>query len=135
MNDRLYLVQGVPGTGKTTLALQFLLKGRDLGEPVLYITLSETREEVAEVARSHGFSLEGVSLYELSTAEQALRLQDGGTMFATSEVELRETMRILLAEVDRVKPRRVVFDSLSEIRLLSQSGPRFRRELLMLKQH
>jgi circadian clock protein KaiC len=133
--DRVYLLQGQPGTGKTTLALQFLFAGRDRGEPVLYITLSETREEILEVARSHGFSLEGVSLYELSTAEETLRLQDVGTMYATSDVELQETMRVLLDEVERVKPTRVVFDSLSEIRLLSQTQVRFRRQLLALKQH
>jgi circadian clock protein KaiC len=133
--DRVYLLQGQPGTGKTTLALQFLFTGRDRGEPVLYITLSETRDEIYEVARSHGFSMEGVSLYELSTAEESLRLQEGGTMYATSDIELQETMRVLLDEVERVKPRRVVFDSLSEVRLLSQTPVRFRRQLLALKQH
>ncbi len=133
--NRVYLLQGQPGTGKTTLALQFLFAGRDRGEPVLYITLSETRDEIMEVARSHDFSMEGVSLYELSTAEETLRLQDVGTMYATSDVELQETTRVLLDEVERVKPTRVVFDSLSEIRLLSQTAVRFRRQLLALKQH
>src|SRR5205085_8200683 len=123
---RLYLVSGTPGVGKTTLALQFLLAGCKAGEKVLYITLSETESEIRQVARSHGWSLEGVHLYELSTAEQTTRLDDENTLYATQDIELKETIRVLLREVERINPSRVVFDSLSEIRLLSQTPARYR---------
>jgi circadian clock protein KaiC len=132
---RLYLVQGTPGVGKTTLALQFLLEGIRKGERVLYITLSETEEEINQVAASHGWTLQGIHLYELSMAEQTLRLDEENTLYATADVELKETVRVLLAEVARVKPSRVVFDSLSEIRLLAGTPVRYRRQLLSLKQY
>ena len=134
-SNRMYLVQGTPGVGKTTLSLQFLMDGAKRGERVLYITLSETKEEILAVAESHGFSLDGVDLFELSTAEQTLRLNDENTLYATEDVELRETMKVLLGEVERIAPSRVVFDSLSEIRLLAQTPVRYRRQLLALKQH
>lgn len=133
--SRLYLVQGNPGVGKTTLALQFLLEGVRSGESVLYLTLSETETEVRQVAASHGWSLDGMHLYELSSAEQTLRMDEDNTLYATADVELKETMRVLLDQVSRVKPTRVVFDSLSEIRLLAQTPMRYRRQLLALKQH
>ncbi len=133
--NRVYLLKGEPGSGKTTLALQFLMEGRRAGERVLYVTLSETEEEIRQVADSHGWSLDGIDLYELSTAEQTLRLQDENTLYATADVDLKETMRVLLEEVERVKPARVVFDSMSEIRLLSQTPMRYRRQLLSLKQY
>lgn len=133
--NRVYLVKGEPGTGKTTLSLQFLLEGKRVGERVLYVTLSETEEEIRQVAESHGWSLDGINLYELSSAEQTLRLQDENTLYATADVDLKETMRVLLEEVERVKPARVVFDSMSEIRLLSQTPMRYRRQLLSLKQY
>jgi circadian clock protein KaiC len=132
---RLYLVQGTPGVGKTTLALQFLLEGVRRGESALYITLSETEDEIREVAGSHGWSLDGLRLFELSSAEQTLRLDEENTLYATADVDLKETVRVLLDEVARVKPARVVFDSLSEIRLLAQTPMRYRRQLLALKQH
>jgi circadian clock protein KaiC len=132
---RMFLIQGSPGAGKTTLALQFLLEGVRRGETVLYITLSETEDEILQVADSHGWSLDGVSLYELSTAEQTLRLSEENSLYSTADVELRETMRVLLEEVDRINPSRVVFDSLSEIRLLAQTPIRYRRQLLSVKQH
>lgn len=133
--DRLYLVRGEPGVGKTTLALQFLLAGRQLGERTLYVTLSETDSEIRQVADSHGWVLDGIDLYELSSAEQTLRLDDENTLYATADVDLKETMRVLLDQVERVKPTRVVFDSLSEIRLLAQTPIRYRRQLLSLKQY
>lgn len=132
---RIYLVQGTPGVGKTTLALEFLRAGARAGENVLYITLSETREEIVQIAASHGWDLEGISLFELTSAEQHLRLSEENTLYATADIELRETMRVLLAEVERVSPDRVVFDSLSEVRLLSQTAVRYRRQLLALKQY
>ena len=134
--DRLYLVQGTPGVGKTTLALQFLLEGVRNGERVLYITLSETESEIRQVAASHNWSLDGLSMYELSSAEQTTRLDDDeNTLYATQDIELKETIRVLLREVERVSPTRVVFDSLSEIRLLAQTPQRYRRQLLGLKQY
>jgi len=133
--DRLYLIRGNPGVGKTTLALQFLHEGVRANERVLYITLSETEGEIRQVAASHGWSLEGVNLFELSSAEQALRLDDENTLYAAEDVDLKETVRVLLEHVEAIKPQRVVFDSLSEIRLLAQSPVRYRRQLLALKQH
>ncbi|HZL19743.1 MAG TPA: ATPase domain-containing protein, partial [Polyangia bacterium] len=129
--DRIYLVQGDPGVGKTTLALQFLLAGAEAGEACLYLTLSETKEELRAVADSHGWSLNKLSLFELPNRGD---YGEENTMFHPSEVELAETTKALLEEVARVKPTRVVFDSLSEIRLLSQGALRYRREVLALKQ-
>ena len=132
---RLYLIQGAPGSGKTTLALQFLLTGAAAGEKVLYISLSETREEVEEVARSHGWSLEQVEIVELCAIDAQLSAQAQNTLFHASEVELTETTKLLLDAVDRVKPTRVAFDSLSELRLLSQTPLRYRRQILAFKQY
>jgi circadian clock protein KaiC len=133
--NRLYLIEGVPGSGKTTLALQFLLEGARLGVPVLYVTLSETAEELREVARSHGWSLEGISVHELIPSEQSLQPEEQYLMFHPSEVELAETTKRILAEVEVVKPRLVVFDSLSELRLLAGNPLRYRRQILALKQY
>ncbi len=132
---RLYLLQGAPGAGKTTLALQFLLTGARAGEKVLYISLSETRDEVEEVAASHGWSLDGVEIVELSAIEQQLSAQAQNTLFHASEIELTETTRLLLDAVERVKPTRVAFDSLSELRLLSETPLRYRRQILSFKQY
>ena len=130
--DRIYLIQGDPGVGKTTLGLQFLISGAAAGERCLYITLSETKAEIEDVARSHGWSLEGIDIVELSALEQSSVLEDN-TLFEPSEVELHETTRTLLGFVERVQPKRVVFDSLSELRLLAQSALRYRRQILSLK--
>jgi circadian clock protein KaiC len=130
--DRIYLVQGDPGVGKTTLGLQFLMAGVANGERCLYITLSETREEIEEVASSHGWSVAGIELVELSAVEQSSALEDN-TLFDPSEVELHETTRRMLTFVERIQPTRVVFDSLSELRLLAQSALRYRRQILNLK--
>ena len=133
--DRLYLVEGDPGVGKTTLALKFLLHGVSLGETGLYITFSETEEEIRQVAESHGWSLDGIALFELSALEQQTRLEAQNTVFRTSDIELTETTRAILAHVEKTKPQRVVFDSLSELRLLAQNPLRYRREVLNLKQY
>src|SRR3954471_2858338 len=106
---RLYLVQGAPGSGKTTLALQFLLEGARNGERVLYISLSETREEIEEVATSHGWSLDGLEIVELSAIDGQLSAESRNTLFHTAEVELTETTKLLLDEVDRVNPSRLAF--------------------------
>src|SRR4051794_3066594 len=119
--NRLYLLQGDPGVGKTTLALQFLMEGARQGEACLYVTLSETREELETVASSHGWSLDNLHLFELPLSE-GLNPEEENTLFHPSEVELAETTKLLLNEIERVKPVRMVFDSLSEIRLLSQSA-------------
>jgi len=133
--DRLYLVQGDPGVGKTTLALQFLLEGVRRGEPALYITLSETRAELEAVAKSHGWDIGALNLFELSAMQIALKDATNSTFFHPSEVELNRTMEALLAEVERVNPVRLVFDSLSELRMLAETPLRFRRQILQLKQY
>jgi circadian clock protein KaiC len=132
---RLFLVEGVPGSGKTTLALQFLLAGARRGEAVLYVTLSETEEELRAVAASHGWTLEGVTVRELTPPEEALDIDGQNTMFHPSEIELAVTTRLILEDVDRLKPACVVFDSLSELRLLAGSALRYRRQILALKQY
>ncbi|HEY5949974.1 MAG TPA: ATPase domain-containing protein [Kofleriaceae bacterium] len=133
--NRLYLVEGDPGVGKTTLALQFLLHGVANGESALYITMSETEAEIRSIASSHGWSLDGLAMFELSALEQQMKLETQNTVFRPSDVELTETTRAILAYVEKTKPQRVVFDSLSELRLLAQNPLRYRREVLNLKQY
>jgi circadian clock protein KaiC len=132
--NRMYLVQGDPGSGKTTMGLQFLLEGKRRGESGIYISFSETRDEIVGVADSHGWSLDGVHLVETTAAEQQLTMQDENTLFEPSEVELREMIERLLAEIERTHASRVVLDSLSEMNLLAQSSLRYRRQVLGLKQ-
>jgi circadian clock protein KaiC len=132
--NRVYLVEGNPGSGKTTLALQYLFEGRRLGERGLYVTLSETKAELRDVARSHGWSLDGIALLELVAPEAELEPDNQYSMFQPSEVELGETTKAILVEVERTKPKRVVIDSLSEMRLLAQNPLRYRRQTLALKQ-
>ena len=128
-----YLVQGDPGSGKTTLALQFLLEGRRRGERGLYVTLSETRDELTRVAHSHGWSLEGIPLVELSQVEHLVK-PEAQTVFRPSEMDLKNVANLLLEEARRTQPARVVFDSLSEFRLLAETPLRYRHQLLALKQ-
>ena len=130
--NRSYLLEGIPGSGKTTIALQFLLEGARAGEPGLYITLSETAGELREVARSHGWSLDGIELFEL-VSEDGLHPESEQSILDPSEVELGETIAGVMECVDRLKPSRVVFDSLSEMRLLAQNSLRYRRQILALK--
>lgn len=132
---RVYLVEGEPGTGKTTLALQFLMEGVRLGEAGLYVTLSETKEELEASAHSHGWSLDGINIHELVPAGDTLRPESQYTIFHPSEIELSETTSAVLEEVERINPRRVVFDSLSEMRLLAHDPLRYRRQILALKQY
>ncbi len=131
---RLYLIEGNPGAGKTTLSTQFLLEGVRGGESCLYITLSETKEELIAGARSHGWSLDGIEIVELITEESDLEVDSQITMYHPSEVELAETTKRVLTAVERINPRRLVFDSLSELRLLAQNPLRYRRQILALKQ-
>jgi circadian clock protein KaiC len=130
----LYLVDGNPGAGKTTLALQYLLEGLRAGERCLYVTLSETRNELVANARSHGWSLEGIEILELLGDELQVDGESELTMYHPSEVELGVTTRRALQKIDELKPRRMVFDSLSELRLLAQSSLRYRRQILGIKQ-
>jgi circadian clock protein KaiC len=132
--ERLYLIEGPPGAGKTTIALQFLLEGTRLGESGLYITLSETHQELRSVAASHGWSLASAHIFEVMPNQDALRGDQQYTVFHPAEVELTGTTRAIREIVDRVKPSRVVFDSLSELRLLAGSTLRYRRQVLALKQ-
>jgi circadian clock protein KaiC len=132
--SRLYLVDGAPGAGKTTFALQYLLEGVREGERCLYVTLSETREELESGANSHGWSLDGIEVFELIASAHELDGESDLTMLNPSEVELTETTRKVIEAVARFKPNRMVFDSLSEMRLLAQSSLRYRRQLLALKQ-
>src|SRR5262245_35076622 len=132
--DRMYLVQGDPGTGKTTLAMQLLMAGRQRGESCLYVTLSETTNELCAVATSHGWSLDGIELFQLPASDSPAA-QDDYTLYHPSEVELTETVEAMLSVVERTRPARVVFDSLSEMRLLARDPLRYRRQILALKEY
>jgi circadian clock protein KaiC len=130
----LYLIDGNPGVGKTTLALQFLLEGVRQNERCLYVTLSETKPELEAVAQSHDWNLAGIDIIELSAIERAITGKGQSTMFQSAEVELNQFGKLLLEEIDRVQPARLVLDSLSELRLLAQNPLRYRRQILALKQ-
>jgi len=132
--NRIYLIEGDPGSGKTTLALQYLLEGRAKGEKGMYVSLSETKEELEGVAHSHGWNLDGIHCYELLPSDENLTPDGQSRLFHPSEVELSDTTRSILSEVERQQPTRIVFDSLSEMRLLAQHPLRYRRQVLALKQ-
>jgi len=134
--NRHILFEGSPGSGKTTLALQFLLEGAQAGEKSLYITLSETEAELREVALSHGWSLDdGIDIFELAPPENLLDEAQQQSLLYSSDLELGETTQRIFDAMERVKPSRVVIDSLSEIRLLAQSSLRYRRQILALKHY
>jgi circadian clock protein KaiC len=133
-SNRLYVVEGDPGSGKTTLSLQFLREGARLGQRTLYVTLSETLEELSEVAASHGWTLEGINLIGLDTLSERLEEEATYTVYPPSDVELGETVKRIRAEIERLSPARVALDSASELKILSQTGARYRREILGLKQ-
>lgn len=131
-----FLLEGQPGTGKTTVALQFLLAGAAIGERCLYITLSETERELRDGARSHGWELdENIEIYELTPPESLLNAEHQQSLLYSSDLELGEATRQIFEVVERVKPSRVVIDSLSEIRLLAQSSLRYRRQILAIKHY
>lgn len=132
--DCIYLIEGTPGVGKTTLAMQYLLEGKRLGERCLYVTLSETQQELEAVAQSHDWDISGITIIELSMVERLIGSKRNTTLFNPSEVELAQLTTLLMEEIARNKPVRVVLDSLSEMRLLAQSPLRYRREVLSLKQ-
>ncbi len=131
----LYLIEGDPGTGKTTLALQFLLEGIRKGERTLYVTLSESRNELEQVARSHGWSTEALEIFEMIPPEDDLKPESQYTVFHPSEVELADTIAGILRRVDEVQPQRLVFDSLAELRMLARDPLKYRRQILALKRH
>jgi circadian clock protein KaiC len=133
--NHLYLIEGDPGTGKTTIAMQFLMEGASRGQKGLYVTLSESKAELLEIAASHGWSLDGIELFELGPEEGDLKPEAQYTVFNPVEVELADTTNAVLAEVERLKPERVVFDSLSDLRLLARDSLRYRRQILGLKQY
>lgn len=133
-SNRLYVVEGVPGSGKTTLALQFLREGVRLGQRTLYVTLSETLDELTEVAASHGWTLDGIHLLELNAISARLQEDANYTVYHPSDVELGETVGTIRAEIERLSPERVALDSVSELKILSQTSARYRREILGLKQ-
>ncbi|HSI82587.1 MAG: ATPase domain-containing protein [Candidatus Methylacidiphilales bacterium] len=133
--NRLYLLRGNPGVGKTTLAMQFLLEGERQGENGLYVTLSETKEEIEDIALSHNWDLGKLAIFELSALEHQLQESAQNTIFHPSEIELNKTTELLLKMIEEANPRRVVLDSLSEFRLLSDSSLRYRRQMLALKQY
>jgi circadian clock protein KaiC len=133
--NRVHLIEGEPGSGKTTLGLQFLLEGCAQGERCLYITLSESRDELVQGARAHGWDLDEIEIFELVPPELSLDTEREQSIVYASDLELGETVGMVMEEVERVAPARIVFDSLSEIRLLAQGALRFRRQVLALKHY
>jgi circadian clock protein KaiC len=131
---RIYLVEGEPGTGKTTTGLQFLQEGVRRGEAVLYITLAESLEEVKAVAESHNWDISGIHIHEVLPSQEMLKIEQQYTMFHPSEVEMAGTLQQILAGVEQHRPARVVLDSLSELQLLADTALRYRRQVLALKQ-
>ena len=134
-SNRVHLIEGAPGCGKTTLGLQFLIEGAAKGEKCLYITLSESKEELLHVAGTHGWDLDGIDIFELVPPELSLDTEREQSIVYASDLELGETVQMVMEEVERIGPARIVFDSLSEIRLLAQGPLRFRRQVLALKHY
>src|SRR6185369_12565814 len=133
-SGHVYLLEGEPGTGKTTLALQFIAEGLRLGEKVLYVALSESRQDLLSVARSHDLKLDGIRILELKPNEQDLKPEGQYTVFHPAEVELNDRVQTIMKEVDEHRPDRVVIDGLSEVRMLAKDPLRYRRQVLSLKE-
>jgi circadian clock protein KaiC len=134
LGETLYLIQGNPGSGKTTLGMQFLIEGARHGETGLYVTFSESKRDIQGIAKSHGWSLDGITLYESEDTSPRLKAEEEYTVFPADEVELSETTNRLYEEVERLQPRRVVVDSLSELRLMAKDPRRYRQQILFFKQ-
>jgi circadian clock protein KaiC len=128
----LYLIEGTPGAGKTTLAMQFLLEGVRSGEPCLYITLSETESELRKMARSHGWTLEGIEILDIAPFDSTDELQ---SLVHPSEIELGQTVQFLVDKAREIKPRRLVIDALTELRLMAEDRYNYRRQILALKRY
>jgi circadian clock protein KaiC len=134
--NRLHLLEGSPGTGKTTIALQFLLRGAEAGESGIYVSLAETEQELRDGAASHGWGIgDRIEIFELVSPESAMDPEQSQSLLYSSDLELGETIKRILQAIERLKPKRVVIDSLSEIRLLAQSSLRYRRQILALKHY
>jgi circadian clock protein KaiC len=133
--NHLYLIEGDPGTGKTTIAMQFLMEGMGRGQKALYVTLSESKTELLEIAASHGWSIDGIEIFELGPDEKHLKPEAQYTVFNPAEIEMADTTNAMLSEVERTQPERIVIDSLSELRLLARDSLRYRRQILGLKQY
>ncbi len=134
--NRLHLLEGTPGAGKTTVALNFLLAGAELGETGLYVTLAETEEELREGAASHGWAIpDRVKICELVPPESVLDPEQHQSLLYSSDLELGETVERIFEAIEKSRPQRIVIDSLSEIRLLAQSSLRYRRQILGLKHY
>ncbi|MBS0539240.1 MAG: AAA family ATPase [Proteobacteria bacterium] len=133
--ERVFLLEGLPGTGKTTIALKYLIEGVKAGEQGLYITLSETETELRQTAQSHGWSLDGIEIFEVVPPESLLDASQQQSLLYSSDLELGETTNVIFEKVEEAKAVRVVLDSLSEIRLLAQSSLRYRRQILALKHY
>jgi circadian clock protein KaiC len=132
-SQHLYLIEGDPGTGKTTIALHFLLEGVKKGEKGLYVTLSESKGELLGVAASHGWDLDNITIFEMTPQGEEVQPEAQYTVFHPAEVELADTIGAILKVVDEVQATRVVFDSLSELRMLARDPLRYRRQILSLK--
>lgn len=130
-----YLIEGEPGTGKTTLALQFISEGLSQGESTLYVTLSESRHDLESVARTHGINIQGGRILELKPSEEDLKPESQYTVFHPAEVELNDRVQMIMSEVDRLRPDRLVIDALSEVRMLAKDPLRYRRQVLSLKEY
>ncbi len=130
-----YLLEGNPGAGKTTLALQFIIEGIQNGEKVLYVTLSESKRDLLAVARGHGFPTENLEIFELMPGDDEFKPEGQYTVFHPAEVELTDRMQTIFDEVERVKPERVVIDALSELRMLARDSLRYRRQILSMKNY
>ena len=132
----LFLIEGSPGTGKTTLALKYLMEGARNGESGLYVTLSETKPELLRGAASHGWTIDPrIEVFELQPPDSVLNPKQAQSLLYSSELELGETVKMMFAAAERAKPSRIVIDSLSEIRLLAQNSLRYRRQLLAMKHY
>lgn len=133
--EHVYLLEGTPGTGKTTLALQFVLEGVRAGERALYVALSETTRELIGIAESHDWDISKLSIFEVTPLEASIRPEEEYTIFHSDEVEMAETIKLIIDRVEKEQAKRVVIDSLAELRLLSRDAVRYRRQTLALKQH
>lgn len=134
-SGHVYLVEGEPGTGKTTLAMQFVCEGLSMGEKVLYATLAESREDLLMVARSHGLEMHAENILEVKPNDEDLTPEGQYTVFHPAEVELNDRLQMMMKHIDEERPQRLVIDGLSELRMLAKDPLRYRRQILSLKEY